>query len=173
MKKEERFNQLVTENNERIKRICSYYNSNGTDQQDMYQEILVNIWKSLDSFRGESAINTWIYRIAINTSLSYTGKAYKHLKLLVSVDHCKLDAVLDDELFTAKKMQEQQLDRLQVEMNTLSVIDKALLSLLLEGLSMKEVADVIGITEGNVKVKIHRIKTQLRKKLEGNNHDDQ
>lgn len=165
--KEEQFNQLVAENNERIKRICSYYNSNTTDQQDMYQEILVNIWKSLHNFRGDSAISTWIYRIAVNTSLSYTGKAYKYMKLMVNADHVNLNSILDDESFKAKQIEEQQLELLQNELNTLSVIDKALISLMLESLSIKEIADVIGITEPNVKVKIHRIKTQLRKKLEG------
>jgi RNA polymerase sigma-70 factor (ECF subfamily) len=171
LKKEEQFNRLVAENNERIKRICSYYNSNATDQQDMYQEILVNIWKSLDSFRGDSAVSTWIYRVAINTSLSFTGKAYKHMKLMVPADNCHLNNVLDDENFEAKQLQEQQLEKLQNELNQLSVIDKALISLLLEGLSMKEIASVIGITESNVKVKIHRIKTQLKEKLEGKSYE--
>jgi RNA polymerase sigma-70 factor (ECF subfamily) len=171
LKKEEQFNRLVAENKERIKRICSYYNSNATDQQDMYQEILVNIWKSLDSFRGDSAVSTWIYRVAINTSLSFTGKAYKHMKLMVPADNCHLNNVLDDENFEAKQLQEQQLEKLQNELNQLSVIDKALISLLLEGLSMKEIASVIGITESNVKVKIHRIKTQLKEKLEGKSYE--
>jgi RNA polymerase sigma-70 factor (ECF subfamily) len=171
LNKEEQFNQLVAENNERIRRICSYYNSNATDQQDMFQEILVNIWKSLDNFRGESAINTWIYRIAVNTSLSYTGKAYKHLKLMINSDLINLNSILDDENLKAKQLHEQQLEHLQNELNTLSVIDKALISLMLEGLTTKEIADVIGITESNVKVKIHRIKRQLRKRMEDIKHD--
>lgn len=171
MKKEEQFNRLVAENNERIKRICSYYNSNVTDQQDMYQEILVNIWKSLDSFRGDSAVSTWIYRVAINTSLSYTGKAYKQMKLMVPADSCYLSNVLDDDSLVNKQLQEQQFEDLQNELNQLSVIDKALISLLLEGLSMKEIASVIGITESNVKVKIHRVKTQLKEKLEGKSYE--
>ncbi|MCY1722971.1 RNA polymerase sigma factor [Prolixibacteraceae bacterium Z1-6] len=165
MKKEEQFNRLVEDNKERIKRICSYYNSNTYDQEDMFQEILVNIWKSLDSFRGDSSINTWIYRVAINTSLSYTDKAYKQMKMIVPANNYLLNSLLDDESLEAKKLQEQQLENLQKELNLLSVIDKALISLLLEGLSMNEIANVIGITESNVKVKIHRIKAQLKTKL--------
>ncbi|WP_347838278.1 RNA polymerase sigma factor [uncultured Draconibacterium sp.] len=171
MKKEEQFNRLVEENDNRIRRICSYYNSNTTDQKDMYQEILVNIWKSLDNFRGDSSINTWIYRIAINTSLSYTGKAYKHLKVIVDAEQHKLASIMDVETLEDKLIEEKQLQRLQNELNTMSVIEKALISLMLEGLTMKEIADVIGITESNVKVKIHRIKSQLRKKLEDTSHD--
>ena len=64
-------------------------------------------------------------------------------------------------------LQEKQYEKLQMELNQLSVIDKALISLMLEGLTMKEIADVIGITEPNVKVKIHRIKEQLKEKLKG------
>ncbi len=131
----------------------------------MYQEVLVNIWNSLDSFRGDSSISTWIYRVAVNTSLSYTGKAYKHMKLIVDADTRNLDSILDEENFEAKKLQEKQLECLQNELNQLSVIDKALISLMFEGLSMRDIADVIGITEPNVRVKIHRIKTQLKNKL--------
>ena len=172
MKKEERFNQIVEENSGRIRRICSYYNSNQDDQKDMYQEILVNIWKSLENFRGDSAISTWIYRIAVNTSLSYTGKAYKNLKLLVGEDTQNLSTLMsDDDGYEEKQTKEQQLDMLQDELNLLSVIDKALITLMLEGLNMKEIADVIGITEPNVKVKIHRIKKQLKTKLTGGSHE--
>ena len=138
----------------------------------MYQEVLVNIWKSLDSFRGESAMSTWIYRVAVNTSLTYTGKAFRHMKLMINGDMKNLSSVLDEENLKEKLEKENLLDKLQTELNQLSVIDKALISLILEGLSMKEIADVIGITEPNVKVKIHRVKAQLKEKLKGNKHEN-
>jgi len=165
LKKEEQFNQIIAENGERIKRICSYYNANGDDQKDMVQEVLVNIWKSLDKFRGDSSLSTWIYRIAVNTSLSYTGKAYKHMKMMVPTDTLYLSSFLDEESIEAKHLEEEQFELLQNMLNTLPVIDKMLMSLMLEGLSMKDIAHVIGITESNVKVKIHRIKDQLKTKL--------
>jgi RNA polymerase sigma-70 factor (ECF subfamily) len=169
--KEDKFNQIVAENSERIRRICQYYNSNTDDQNDMYQEILINIWKSLDHFRGDSTISTWIYRIAVNTSLSFTGKAFRHMKLMVDIDTPNLASILDEE--DNHQLLEAQLTGLQNELNQLSVIDKALISLLLEGLSMKEIANVIGITEANVKVKIHRIKTDLKNQLKNLTHDIQ
>jgi len=165
--KEEKFNTIVSENGERIRNICRYYNSNAEDQKDMYQEVLVNIWKSLDSFRGDSAMSTWVYRVAVNTSLTFTGKAFRHMKLMVDSDTTNLNSILDDENLKQKLAEEKLLERMQLELNQLSVIDKALISLLLEGLSMKEIAEVIGITEPNVKVKIHRIKSQLKEKLKG------
>lgn len=169
--KEEQFKTIIEQNSERIWRICRYYNPNTEDQKDMYQEILVNIWKSLESFRGEAALSTWIYRIAVNTSLSFTGKAFKQMKLMVSADSMQLSSIIEDETLEEKLSQELHLNLLQTELNQLSVIDKALISLLLEGLSMREIADIIGITEPNVKVKIHRIKEQLKNKLKNNNHD--
>ena len=171
MKKEEQFNQILSENSDRIQRICRYYNSNAEDQKDMYQEVLVNIWKSLDNFRGDSAISTWVYRVAVNTSLSFTGKTYKQMKLMVNADTQNLSSILDDEGLEAKQKEDSQLNQLQNELNQLSVIDKALISLMLEGLSMRDIADVIGISEPNVKVKIHRIKAQLKTKLTGGTHE--
>lgn len=170
--KEQQFKKLLFENSERLQRICSYYNPDKDAQKDMYQEILINIWKSLDNFRGESAISTWVYRIAVNTSLTYTGKAFKQMKLMVNADTCNLNSVVDDSFFRDKMEQENQYQLLQNEINLLSVIDKAMVSLMLEGLSMKQIANVIGITESNVKVKIHRIKEKLKQKLGGKNNDD-
>ena len=165
--KEERFKDLIAENGDRITRICRYYNPNTEDQKDMYQEILVNIWNSLDRFRGESSISTWIYRIAVNTSLSFTGKTFRHMKLQIHDDKQRLNVLLDDDELEMATQREADLEQLQTHLNLLSVIDKTLISLLLEGLSMREIADVIGLTEPNVKVKIHRIKETLKNQLHG------
>lgn len=166
--KEEQFKKIVAENGDRITRICRYYNPDKEDQKDMVQEILVNIWNSLDKFRGESAISTWIYRIAINTSLSFTGKAFRHMKMQINTDQQNLNMLIEDDDLEAKLKQEADLEQLQTQLNQLSVIDKALISLLLEGLSMREIADVIGLTEPNVKVKIHRIKEELKRNMSKN-----
>lgn len=137
----------------------------------MYQEVLINIWKSLETFRGDSSISTWVYRVAVNTSLSFTSKSFKHMKLMVHADTQNLNSLLDEENLEEKLKQEAQLNQLQTEINQLSVIDHVLISLLLEGQTMKEIAIIIGITEPNVKVKIHRIKTHLKTKLTGGNHE--
>lgn len=172
MKKEEHFNQIVAENSERIKRICAYYSSDTHDAKDIFQEVLINIWKSLDSFKGDSAISTWIYRIAVNTTLSYIGNAYKYMKLMVRADTQNLCVLFDEESSETNQLMEERFECLQNELNMLSVIDKALISLMLEGISMKEIADIIGITETNVKVKIHRIKEQLKTKLTGDSYEN-
>ncbi len=164
--KEERFKKIVEENKGRIDRICRYYAPSEEDSKDMCQEVLVNIWKSLDSYRGEAAISTWIYRIAVNTSLSQSGKAFKQFKLRVDADMQNLGALLDEDETERRELLEMQFEALQTEINQLSVIDKALISLMLEDLSGKEIANIIGITEPNVRVKIHRIKETLREALD-------
>ncbi len=170
--KEDKFNKIVQENSERIRRICRYYNSNVQDQDDMFQEILINIWKSLENFRGDASISTWIYRIAVNTALTFTGKAYKNMKLTININDVNQLNILDfDNDIESKEKLESQFEALQNELNILSVIDKSLISLTLEGLSMKEIAQVIGITESNVKVKIHRIKQQLKDNLRASNYE--
>lgn len=163
--KEKQFNQLVIQNSERIRRICSYYNANQQDQKEMFQEVLINIWKGLERFRGESAMGTWVYRIAVNTAITYAGKVNRHLKVSVRTDPQRLSSVLDEDGLEEVLSKEVQLEKLQSELNALSIIDNTMMSLMLEGLSTREIADVIGITEPNVRVKIHRIKTELKRKL--------
>lgn len=169
--KEEQFKSIVDQNKHRIERICSYYAHTTEEAKDMHQEILINVWKSLDKFRGDAAISTWIYRIAVNTSLSYSGKTFKKMKLNVDMETENLSSVIDEEQLKQKLQEEENLNRLQTELNQLSVIDKMLISLLLEGLSMREISDVIGLTEPNTRVKIHRIKDDLRKKLKPKSND--
>ncbi len=172
MTKEERFKALLDDNKERIWRICRYYGANPNDQQDMYQEVLVNIWKSLDSFRGEAQVSTWIYRIAVNTSLTFSGKSVKQAKLFVRDETLLSRTLIPDEGIDHIE-KEKQLDALKTAINQLSVIDQALITLMLEGLGMREIADVIGITEPNVKVKIHRIKEQLKQQLNAQNYGNE
>lgn len=163
--KEIRFRQIVGENSDKITRICSYYSKNNEDSKDMYQEILVNIWKSLDKFRGESSVSTWIYRIAVNTSLTFAGKSYKNLNLNIDQFPHAIGFLDDQEEIENKQKQEFQLEELETRLNMLPIIDKAMITMVLEGLTMREIADVIGLTEPNVKVKIHRIKENLKTQL--------
>jgi RNA polymerase sigma-70 factor (ECF subfamily) len=168
--KEEHFKQVVEQNKVRILRICKSYAPSEEDCKDMYQEVLINIWKSLENFKGNSEIGTWIYRIAVNTSLTFAGKQFKRMKLNVDIETSNLKSLLDEERDEAL-IKENRFQDLQVHLNQLSVIDKALMGLMLEGLSTKEIADVIGITEPNVRVKIHRIKEDLRISMKGGGYE--
>lgn len=162
MNKEERFKQIISNHEALIHGICRHYNSNEEDRKDMYQEILVNIWKSIDNFRGDSKLSTWIYRVAVNTSLSFNNKSFRNARLMVYEDDRHLNKLFDENELKEKQKLETDLEQLEIQINLLSVIDKALISLLLEGLSTREIAEIIGLTEPNVRVKIHRIKDQLK-----------
>jgi RNA polymerase sigma-70 factor, ECF subfamily len=166
-KKDDDFKKIVAENEQRITNICRYYAANDEDQKDIYQEVLINVWKSLDSFRGDAAISTWIYRIAVNTALGFTGKEFRRLKFNTPVDSPALQNLTDENPGEGLE-KEAQLDALRAAVSRLSVIDNALISLTLEGLSSREIADIIGITEPNVRVKIHRIKQDLQTILKQN-----
>ena len=168
--KEERFNTLIKENQTRILRICKYYAPVTEDQKDIYQEILVNIWKSLENFRGDAQESTWIYRIALNTAMGFAGKEFRRMRIVLDGGEKNFTNLISEDDHEVK-VKEDQLNILQNHLNQLSVIDKAIMSLVIEDLSSKEISEIIGITEPNVRVKIHRIKESLREQLKGGNYD--
>lgn len=169
--KEEKFTKIIAENKERLRRICRYYAPSEEDQKDMYQEILINIWKSLESFRGEASIGTWIYRIAVNTSLDFAGKSYKQMKLNIEIETPNIKNLLIEEDDNTV-LKERQIQDLKIHLNNLGIIDKAIMGLVLDDLSTREIAEIIGITESNVRVKIHRIKDSLRERMKGNTYEN-
>ena len=169
--KEEKFRKIIAENKDRLKRICRYYAPSAEDQKDIYQEILINIWRSLESFRGEASIGTWIYRIAVNTSLDFAGKSYKQMKLNIDIETPNLKNLLIDEEDNPV-IKEQQFQDLKIHLNNLGIIDKAIMGLVLDDLSTREIAEIIGISESNVRVKIHRIKESLRERMKGGTYEN-
>jgi len=171
-RKEERFNLLVKENQHKILRICRYYASVAEDQKDIYQEILVNIWKSLETFRGEALESTWVYRIALNTAMGFAGKEFRRMRIVLDVGDRTLHNLISEE-DTDVGIREDQIKTLQAHLNQLTVIEKAIMSLVLEDLSSKEIAEIIGITEPNVRVKIHRIKETLREQMKGGRDENE
>jgi RNA polymerase sigma-70 factor (ECF subfamily) len=170
--KEKLFKSILTDNQERLFRICCYYLKNTEDRKDLYQEIIYNIWKSLNDFRGEAAIDTWIYRIALNTALGYAGKEHKRKSYTAEIDlQINLKLLYDDDKDQRARL-EKSIKELHIKLNQLSVIDKVIMTLLLEELSSKEIASIVGITEPNVRVKIHRIKNQLKLEMKGYDYEN-
>lgn len=168
--KEQRFRELVGQNKDRIERICRYYAPRHDDWHDIYQEVLINIWKSLESFRGEAAISTWIYRIAVNTSLGYAGRELQRLRLNLPDDGYHMMRLMQEDSSGVLE-KEYRFAEMELALNQLTVVDKLLMSLVLEDLSTREIADIMGITESNVRVKIHRIRESLRNHFKKESHD--
>lgn len=168
--KDRQYKQIIEENQGRIRSVCRYYTGVSDDSEDLYQEILINVWRGLEKFRGDAQLSTWVYRIAVNTALSFVNKKNKYLNFNTYLDEGKA-ASLSGEDGEAEFDQEKQLELVSDLINQLSVVDKIIMSLVLEELSTKEIAEIVGITESNVRVKIHRIKEELREKIKGVQYD--
>ncbi|MDA3953287.1 MAG: RNA polymerase sigma factor [Bacteroidales bacterium] len=167
-KKDEKFRKIISENEQKISSICRYYSSNDEDHKDMYQEVLINVWKSIDSFRGDSQLSTWIYRVAVNTAMGFANKEIRRQKIFLGDKDNRLQNFIDVDEGSVKE-KEKLFQILENQINQLSVIDKIIITLVLESVNHKEIASVIGITEPNVRVKIHRIKNELKEVLESFN----
>lgn len=171
MDKDTLFKQVLEDNKDRIYRICCAYERNAIDRDDLYQEILINIWKNLDKFEGRSAISTWIYRIAVNTSLMHIKKESKRNSSKTELDENSVNIAeppnddREEKIETGKKI-----DMLNECINELGTLDRLIISMVLEDLSYKEIAEVTGLTVNNTGVRINRIKKELFKLMEERNN---
>lgn len=168
--KDKQYKQIIEENQGRIRSVCRYYAGTSDDAEDLYQEILINVWRGQEKFRGDSQLSTWVYRIAVNTALSFVNKKNKYLNFNTYLDDGKAANLVGEDREDAM-VHEKQLELMSNMINQLSVVDKIIMSLVLEELSSKEIAEIVGITESNVRVKIHRIKDDLREKVKGEQYD--
>lgn len=170
MNREQLFRNLYSENGRRIYRICCHYFSNSHDREDAYQEILIRIWENLSGFRGESKLSTWVYRVAVNTCLSYIRSNKRHQRM-VAPELCHEWNLIsqDDE---KPKDQEEGMARFLIEyLDRLTHADRILMMLYVERLSTHEISEVIGMTESNVRVRVHRIRERIKKEWEEMNHE--
>lgn len=157
MSKDKMFNALYKDNYSTVYRLClSYVSGNNEIADDLAQEVFVKIWQNSDSFREESQISTWIYRITVNTCLMHLRKIKK---LQEKYTDEMPDLINDDE----DELKQEKLNLLRSCMHRLNEMGKILISLVLEDVSQKEIADIVGLTNENVRVKIHRNKGKLFK----------
>ncbi len=128
------------------------------DQEDLFQEIATQVWRSVPSFRGEAAVTTWIYRVALNAAIAWTQKERKHRDGKQSLDGVE-PAILESSAAT-----DPRVEWLYAQIRQLNEVDRSLTLLMLDGFSYKEMAAMLGITENYVGVKISRIKEHLTSK---------
>lgn len=146
------FAQIVRENKSTIYMVCYMFSKDSDDVNDLFQEVLVNLWKGFDTFMGRSNIRTWIYRIALNTCISLNRK--KKLKTI--------PLSLDVNLFEDKDEETMQVKLLHDRINKLEPFDKAIVLLWLENISYDEIGAVVGISTHNVASRLFRIKEKLK-----------
>lgn len=156
---EQEFIQLIQAHEALILKVCHVYCREPEDREDLYQDIVIQLWKSFPSFGQRSNVATWLYRVALNTAISRFRKAKKRPKMK-AIDEQVLAVPLPD-----THEHEGKLQRLHTAMERLNKIDRAIILLYLEKARYQEIAEIIGISESNVGFRINRIKQKLRDTL--------
>ena len=141
-----------------IHKVCHAYCWNPGDREDLFQEIIIQLWKAWPGFRGESKFSTWLYRIALNTSISGLRKQKNHL---VYMEPEKLPAGSADESENEEK--EERLKQFYDALRQLSELERAIIMLYLDEKSYDEMEDILGINQNSLRVKMNRAKEKLRK----------
>ncbi len=155
---EEKFIQLITAHQGLIHKVCIMYESDREARNDLFQEIVLQLWKSFHTFRGDAKITTWMYRIALNTAISGYRKQSRHVKTQ-DLDESHLN--ISDQQQSEDREEDAQ--RLQWAIRQLSEIERAMVMMALEEIPYEEIAETIGITQNNVRVRMNRIREKLRK----------
>ncbi len=151
--KEVEFLSVIDEYQKIIHNVCNIYTDNRIDHEDLFQEVLVQLWSGYSRFNGQSKLSTWIYRVALYTAISYIKKVMKSRKAIKDVEIESRDYI---------KTEESEEDLLKMAIRKLDQADKAFVLLYLEDKSYKEMSEILGISESNVGVKLNRIKKKLK-----------
>ncbi|HEY7392528.1 MAG TPA: RNA polymerase sigma factor [Bryobacteraceae bacterium] len=160
--RERLFVALFEQSRAGVRRLCYSYLNSASEVDDLFQEIMTNVWNSLPNFRGEANLSTWVYRIAVNTALIHRRRRRPSEEL---------PDIPDQRVSTQRDLERRErLEALHRAIAQLADQDRLIVSLLLEGLSYKEIADVTGITVNYVGVKISRIKQALEQLMREVSH---
>lgn len=148
------FAQLVREQKSTIYTVCYMFSNDQDEVADLFQEVLVNLWKSFPTFEGRSDVRTWVYRVALNVCVSLDRKKKRRKTVQLTMDVNPYE----DENPNSKQM-----ELLRKRINKLGPFDRAIIMLWLENMSYDEIGQVVGISTKNVSVRLYRIKEELKK----------
>ncbi|MDO8896713.1 MAG: RNA polymerase sigma factor [Bacteroidales bacterium] len=156
MDKKSRFIKVIKQNEGLIFKVATLYTNSLQDKEDLYQEIVFQLWKSFDTFNEQSKLSTWMYRVAMNTAI-YNLKSAKRQINTISID-------TETEWFVdiVDKSEEESIRLLYESIQRLNLLERGIVLLYLEGKSHQEIAEIVGITISNVGTKISRIKEKLK-----------
>ena len=160
---EKQFIEIINQNQGIVHKVCAMYVDTEEDRQDLFQEILIQLWKSFPRFRGDSKISTWMYRVALNTAISYFRKQSRKPQR-TSLENTFFQ--IADEEYDFEY--EEKVKILKSAINQLTKVEKAIMMLYLEEKDYSEIAETVGITQNYVRVKMNRIKNKLKKILTKN-----
>lgn len=150
---EREFTQLVQEQKSTIYTVCYMFARDKDEAADLFQDVLINLWKGIGKFRNDSEISTWVYRVSLNTCISADRKKRK-------MPTTRLDMNID--LFDDDDTDSRQIQVLRQRIQRLQPLDRAIVLLWLESLSYQEIADIVGLTPKNISVRLTRIRLQLK-----------
>ncbi len=156
MASEKEFTNLIEQNRGIIFKVIRLYVHHEEDERDLFQEILFQAWRSFPQFKGDSKFSTWLYRVALNTVLTF-----KRRPQLV-VPHEDLSLLKTS---SGDKIQSEESEALYIAICELNEIDRMIITLHLDGYENEEIAEISGLTKNNTAVKLHRIKETITRKL--------
>ena len=134
-------------------KVVKAYAHEALDQDDLFQEVCLQVWRSIPNFKGKSAVTTWLYRISLNTAMKWKANTKRHTER-----HHRLEG---HEHVLQVEEKDDRIEWLYHEIGKLNKVERSLALLLLDGCSYREISEILGVSESNVGVKIHRIKKQL------------
>ena len=147
------FAQMVREHKSTIYTVCFMFSKDSDEVNDLFQEVLINLWKGFESFEGKSKIDTWIWRVSFNTCITQERKKKRTSSIPLS---------MEIDLFNDKDEDTRQVQMLYDRIHQLKPFDRAIVLLWLENMSYEEIAAIVGITVKNVSVRLYRIKEELK-----------
>ena len=150
---QKQFSVMVRQNKNTIFTVCYMFSKDQEEVNDLFQEVLIRLWQGFDNYKGNSKERTWIYRVALNTCISFDRKKRRHNKKQV---------YMGDDLFGCNEHDSQQTEVLHKHITRLRPLDRAIVLLWLEDISYEEIGSIIGITAKNVSVRLYRIREQLK-----------
>lgn len=153
------FVEIIKENEGLIYKVTKVYTTNEDDRQDLYQEIVYQLWKSFASFRNEAKISTWMYRIALNTAIAYLHKEKR------KVTHLPVDETIANKPGINDTAEEEQVAALYAFIAKLDTVEKGIILLYLEGKSYEEIAAITGFTSTNVGTRLGRIRQKIKSQI--------
>ena len=172
MQPKQDFIQTIKDNEGIIYKITRVYAKDTEDQKDLYQEVVYQLWKSFNTFKGKSKISTWMYRVALNTSIAHLNREKKKGHTISAdfelLDHLNssLGKVQEPQLGTVDSQWQEQIDILYAHIKELNLIEKGLILLFLEEKSYEEIAAITGFTVTNVGTRLTRIKQKLKTNIQ-------
>jgi RNA polymerase sigma-70 factor (ECF subfamily) len=153
---EQVFKEIFQANSKKIYHLCFGYTGDDASANDLLQETFLKVWQNLDKFRNQAMISTWIYRIAVNTCLTYLKKEKRQAK-----DELTPNMIENTEEGLADKEKQEQIKTLYTCISKLDENERIIITLVMDEIPYPEIAEISGISEGNLRVKIHRIKHKL------------